>query len=381
MTSSVPYSLSIKPIGSKCNLDCSYCYYLNHNSGCGDPMSDEQLKLVIKNHIDSQPKHSKTVDFIWHGGEPLLRGRAFFQNVVLYQKQQAGTKRIMNTIQTNGTLINESWAAFFKQHNFMVGISLDGPNLLNDMARIDLKGQSSFERTMRGLTHPKQAQVEFNTLTVVNNRTFHHGAHIYRFLRDNGSQYLQFQPCIDHELDRRSRFDWSLSGEQWGEFLCDVFDEWCKNDIGKVYVQFFENCLLILMGHASQMCHHAPTCGQQLMMEANGSVYSCDRYGYDSHKLGNGMQTRLESLVNNQQQINFGQAKQQELYTTCQQCDFLLLCQGGCPKNRTEITKEGQSMNRLCAGYQVFFRYALPRLLKMVDAMNNGYGPQYYALF
>ncbi|MGR5268887.1 radical SAM protein [Vibrio astriarenae] len=128
MTSSVPYSLSIKPIGSKCNLDCSYCYYLNHNSGCGDPMSDEQLKLVIKNHIDSQPKHSKTVDFIWHGGEPLLRGRAFFQNVVLYQKQQAGTKRIMNTIQTNGTLINESWAAFFKQHNFMVGISLDGTN-------------------------------------------------------------------------------------------------------------------------------------------------------------------------------------------------------------------------------------------------------------
>ncbi|MDR9826797.1 anaerobic sulfatase maturase [Vibrio sp. FNV 38] len=381
MNPRLPYSLAIKPVGSKCNLDCSYCYYLNHNTGMKDPMSEERLDQVISAHIRAQPTYTRSVDFIWHGGEPMLRGLAFYKAAITKQQRYSNGKLISNTIQTNGTLINESWARFFKQQQFMVGISLDGPHLFNDIARIDLKGQSSFERTLRGMTILKQHQVEFNTLTVVNNRTFRHGAHIYRFLRDSGSRYLQFQPCIDHELDRRTNYNWSLSGEEWGTFLCEVFDQWCQQDIGLVYVQFFENCLMILLEQPSQMCHHAKTCGQQLMMESNGDVFSCDHYGYDEYQLGNIENTPLQQMINSDQQRQFGLDKHHALPTVCQACDFLPLCQGGCPKNRTGTTAQGETTNLLCEGYKMFFRHALPRLLKMTDAITQGYHPKFYTLF
>ncbi|MGV2988305.1 anaerobic sulfatase maturase [Vibrio sp. E150_011] len=381
----LPYSLTIKPVGATCNLDCSYCYYLS-NEGCRpSEMPSEMVDVVVKNHIESQPKKHTSVDFIWHGGEPMLRGRAFYQHAFEQQQRWAGDKTIVNTIQTNGTLINRQWALFFRDHNVMVGVSIDGPNLLNDMARIDKTGQSSFERTMAGISRLKEYDIEFNTLTVINRRTYQHGQKIYHFLKQAGSRYLQFQPCLDHELDRRSSVDWSLTGEQWGQFLCDVFDEWCKDDIGKVYVQFFENCLMILMGQPSQMCHHSAQCGQQLMMEANADVYSCDHYGYTKHRIGDGFNTPLQFLVTDTQQREFAEQKQATLSTHCRECDFLQLCQGGCPKYRIEkVTDEKgeneQQHNVLCAGYQQFFRYALPRMLKMVDAMNSGYSPQYYSL-
>ncbi|MGF1718974.1 anaerobic sulfatase maturase [Vibrio kyushuensis] len=381
MTTPLPYSLSIKPVGSNCNLDCSYCYYLDNQSGCGPVMGDDALDLAVQQHIESQPVNAPLVDFIWHGGEPLLRGREFYERAIKQQQRWAEKKEIINTFQTNGTLINHRWAEFFKKHNIMVGISIDGPNLLNDIARIDLKGESSFEKTMRGVSLLKEHNVEFNTLTVINNRTYKHGAKIYQFLKENGSPYLQFQPCQDHELDRRSEYDWSLTGDQWGILLCDVFDEWCKQDIGKVYVQFFENCLMILMGKPSQMCHHSETCGQQLMMEASGDVFSCDHFAYPKYKIGELGDTTLQSLVNSEQQRHFGDDKKTQLNQECQQCDFLAMCHGGCPKNWTSKTSKGEDINALCYGYKKFFNYALPRLLKMVDAMLSGYSPQYYALF
>ncbi|MGR5066309.1 anaerobic sulfatase maturase [Photobacterium sp. DNB22_13_2] len=381
MTIALPYSLSIKPVGSSCNLDCSYCYYLQQQSGSGNNMDLETAEVLIKNHIHSQPENTNVVDFIWHGGEPLLRGRDFYRQVISLQDKWAKNKRIVNTFQTNGTLINKRWGEFFKHHNIMVGVSIDGPNLLNDIARIDGNGESSFERTMRGIRVLRDHEVEFNTLTVVNNRTYRHGKQIYDFLKQNGSHYMQFQPCIDHELDRRSDVDWSLSGEQWGQFLCDVFDEWCKGDVGKVYVQFFENCLMVLMGRPSVMCHHAQTCGQQLMAESQGQIFSCDHYGYARYQIGDIHHQSLAEMVVNPQQIGFGQSKQNTLPRHCKTCDFLPLCNGGCPKNRTLETADKLPLNQLCQGYKQFFHYALPSLIKMVDVMKAGYPPQYYSLF
>ncbi|MDD1780799.1 anaerobic sulfatase maturase [Enterovibrio sp. ZSDZ35] len=380
MLTSVPYSLSIKPVSATCNLNCSYCYYLENTAGCSTAMDLEILDTAIANHMASQPASARYIDFIWHGGEPLLRGRAFYLHAFEQQRRLAGGRQVINTFQTNGTLINHQWASLFKEHDVMVGVSIDGPQLLNDIARIDRKGRSSFEKTLRGIALLNAHHVEFNTLTVINNRTYRHGAKIYRFLKEHGSGYMQFQPCIDHELDRRSDYDWSLTGKQWGLFLCDVFDAWCEKDVGSVYIQFFENCLMVLMGHASQMCHHSEQCGQQLMMEADGHVFSCDHFGYENHCLGNVHESPIAQLVSSEQQRAFGESKK-TLPDCCSQCDFLPLCHGGCPKNRTDKTSSGEALNALCDGYKQFFTYALPRLLKMVDAMQNGYSPKYHVLF
>ncbi|MCK5666925.1 MAG: anaerobic sulfatase maturase [Thiotrichaceae bacterium] len=382
-----PYSLFIKPEGAKCNLDCYYCYYLKNADENSSAMTGSILEAVIKNHIISQPNNSPVIDFIWHGGEPMLKGLAFYQDAIqlqqLQKKKQNITSPIKNTIQTNGTLINDRWAVFFAQHNFMVGISVDGPHLINDIGRIDKSGNSSFERTMRGMRHLKEQNVEFNTLTVINNKSYKHGKKIYNFLKESGSTYLQFQPCIDHEMDRRFEYNWTLSGKQWGVFLCDVFDQWVANGVGKIYVQFFENCLMILMGSQSQMCHHADTCGQQLMMESNGDVFSCDQYGYDSYKIGNINKSdgSLAAMVSSEEQLKFGQDKYDSLSKKCLKCDFKLLCNGGCPKNRVKKTNLAEDHNVLCEGYEMFFKHALPIMLPMVKAMRQGHSPITHSLF
>ncbi|MUK94150.1 anaerobic sulfatase maturase [Aliivibrio fischeri] len=380
---STPYGLFIKAESARCNLDCHYCYYLKNEDKNKPGMDAETLNKLVSNHIQSQPPQIPVIDFIWHGGEPMMKGLAFYQTAIEFQQAHQSTTPIQNTIQTNGTLINERWAAFFAQHNFMVGISIDGPQLINDIARIDKVGNSSFERTMRGIQHLKQQNVEFNTLTVINNKSYKHGKTIYRFLKENGSTYLQFQPCIDHEMDRRFDYDWTLTGKQWGEFLCNVFDEWAANDIGKVYVQFFENCLMILMGHQSQMCHHAETCGQQLMIESNGDVFSCDHYAYNNYKIGNinDNNASLAQMVNSPEQMLFGQNKHDSLNQKCFRCDFKPLCNGGCPKNRVDKINNGENHNVLCEGYEHFFKHALPTMLKMVDAMKQGYSPIHYPMF
>ncbi|USD62818.1 anaerobic sulfatase maturase [Vibrio sp. SCSIO 43140] len=381
----LPFSLFIKPVGSRCNLDCSYCYYLNQDKP--NKMDVEAMRTMVSEHISAQPSHTPVVDFIWHGGEPMMRGLSFYETVVAEQSRYPTSKRIVNTLQTNGTLITEKWARFFAKHNFMLGVSIDGPELLHNIGRIDKRGGSSFEQTLQGMALLRQHKVEFNTLTVISNRTFHRGKEIYQFLTKNGSDYLQFQPCFDHDLDRRSDYDWSLSGEQWGRFLCDVFDEWCDGDIGQVNVQFFENCLAILMDYPSQMCHHAPTCGQQLMAEADGEVFSCDHYGYEQYSLGQCKDAAqndyrpLREMVNSTEQRHFGESKWESLCRQCHECDFLPLCHGGCPKNRTLLNQDSEPMNLLCSGYKTFFAYALPRMLRMVDAMKNGYSPKYYQLF
>ncbi len=381
-TSTHPFSLFIKAEGAQCNLDCSYCYYLNRQDGDKrSSMSLDMMEQIVGAHIDAQPMKAQQVDFIWHGGEPMLRGLDFYETAMKAQASKATKKRVVNTMQTNGTMINDRWASFFAKHNFMMGISIDGPNILNDIARIDKNGQSSFERTMRGMSYLKKHNVEFNTLTVVNNKTYKHGKTIYQFLVENGSGYMQFQPCIDHELDRRTGHDWSLTGEQWGQFLCDLFDAWVANDVGKVYIQFFENCLMVLMGYQSQMCHHSATCGQQLMVEHDGNVYSCDHYGYQDHQLGTVNSDKLATMASSPEQIAFGTNKDHELNSTCRGCDFVELCQGGCPKNRIATTEDGSAMNHLCQGYEMFFRHALPKLLPMVEAMKKGYSPAYFPLF
>ncbi|RKF19963.1 anaerobic sulfatase maturase [Alginatibacterium sediminis] len=385
MSTQLPFSLIIKPVGSQCNLRCSYCYYINNDRQ--HKMTIDVLSEMIAQHIQAQPEHTSYVDFIWHGGEPMMRGLSFYESVVSEQKKLKTNKKIKNTLQTNGTLITEAWATFFADNNFMIGISIDGPELVHNIGRIDKRGDSSYEKTIKGLALLNKYNVEFNTLTVINNRSFHRGKEIYRSKKEQGCTYLQFQPCIDHELDRISDHDWSLSGSQWGTFLCDVFDEWCIEDIGTTYVQFFENCLAILMDYPSQMCHHAPTCGQQLIAEANGEVFSCDHFAYQSHSLGQCTDpsdkeySSLKEMVNSSDQREFGENKRNQLAQQCLSCDFLPLCNGGCPKNRTLSTQHNEPLNSLCIGYKQFFHYALPRLLKMVDAMKNGYSPMCHQLF
>ena len=409
----LPFSLFFKPIGAQCNLNCRYCYYWNKPSLAGQSSEDELrshgridssiLAAAIEQHIVAQPESNLPIEFIWHGGEPMLAGLGFYQNVIKVQArylsqgktQQRKTRAIKNTLQTNGVLISPQWAKFFADNGFMLGVSVDGPQKIHDLSRNDKKGRSSFERTMNGIKLLKTHQVEFNTLSVINNQTYSHGKEIYQFLKDYGSGYMQFQPCLDHQLDQRDEQNWSLTGKQWGKFLCSVFDEWCREDIGKIYVQFFENCLMILMGYPSQMCHHSATCGQQLAMEKDGAVYSCDHYVYPENALGrihhsdmdastndaDLVTQTLESIVNSTKQRAFGQMKSQTLSEQCKQCDFILLCQGGCPKYRTMENQYRHPHNVLCDGYQQFFKHALPTLIPMVSAMKNGYSAEYYGLF
>ncbi|MFA0413351.1 anaerobic sulfatase maturase [Vibrio renipiscarius] len=387
----LPFSLFFKPLGSQCNLDCRYCYYWNKHDATHQAHIDHKLlDRAIDQHIAAQPVSDRPIDFIWHGGEPLLAGLAFYQSVVERQSHFISTlphkPLVKNTIQTNGSLISQQWAKFFADHHFMVGISIDGPEHIHDLCRVDKKGNSTFSRTLRGIDHLRRNGVEFNTLSVINNQNYHCGQEIYQFLKQNGSGYMQFQPCLDHELDQRDERNWSLTGEQWGAFLCAVFDQWCANDVGKVYVQFFENCLMILMGYPSQICHHSAECGQQLAIEKDGAIYSCDHYVYPDYQLGKlgedvSEDASLQSLANSQTQRRFGADKQKTLSQQCQQCDFLPLCQGGCPKYRLVPHPGDEQHNALCAGYQRFFYHALPTLIPMVTAMKNGYSAEYYSLF
>ncbi|MBA4136016.1 MAG: anaerobic sulfatase maturase [Opitutus sp.] len=370
-----------KPMGSKCNLDCSYCFYLEkEHLYPGAPsfrMTPAVLEAYVRDYIAAQP--APVVSFAWQGGEPTLAGLDFFRRVVELQTRHAQGKRIENALQTNGTLLDDEWCAFLRQHNFLVGISIDGPAPLHDAYRVDKGGKPSFERVMQGLNLLKKHGVEFNTLTTVHRKNSKHALEVYRFLRSIGSGYLQFIPIVErnaaahttnglwlapppgHEdaagLDAQVT-EWSVRPADYGAFLCEIFDEWIQRDVGKVFVQQFDAALANWVGQPAGVCIFSENCGSALAVEHNGDVYSCDHYVYERYKLGNLLNSSLPDLVDSVAQQEFGKAKSATLPRYCRECSVRFACHGECPKHRFLRTPQGEDgLNYLCAGYKKFFRH------------------------
>ncbi|MBE3096336.1 MAG: anaerobic sulfatase maturase [Planctomycetes bacterium] len=392
-----PFHLIAKPIGPLCNLDCGYCFYVEKHdlyparrTRADWTMSAEVLEVLIRDYIAAQP--GPVVSFAWQGGEPTLLGVEFFERVVALQQRYAGTKRIENAIQTNGVLLDDRWGRFLAEHRFLVGISIDGPRDLHDRYRVDKGGAPSFDRVMRGLAVLKGHAVSFNTLTVVHRDNASSPLEVYRFLRDAGSRFLQFIPIVeregpagtgrsvglvspDHEEPARVT-SWSVLPEQYGGFLCSIFDEWVRHDVGRVFVQAFDVALESWVGHPQSVCVFTETCGAALAVEHNGDLYSCDHYVYPAHRLGSIMEQPLRSLVAAPAQAAFGAAKRDRLPGYCQRCDVRFACHGECPKHRFTRTPDGEEgLNYLCAGYKRFFAHITPAMVVMAAELANGRPP------
>jgi len=373
-----PMYVMLKPVGSKCNLNCDYCYYLEKANlfpkNNNQVMSEELLERFTKQYIESQTQPQ--VMFTWHGGETLMRPLSFYRKAVELQRKYAGGRQIDNSIQTNGTLLTDEWCAFFKEHNFLVGISIDGPQEFHDEYRRDKMGRPSFRRVMRGIDLLKKHGVEFNCLAVVNDYNVDYPLEFYRFFKDIDCRYIQFTPIVerirktDSPLKLATATDeeedvelapFSVPADKWGKFLCDLFDEWMKEDVGKFFIQIFDATLANWVGEQPGICTMARTCGHAGAMEFNGDLYSCDHFVYPEYRLGNIYSTPLASLMYSDRQLAFGNDKFDRLPQQCRECDMLFTCFGECPKNRFIRDKYGnKGLNYLCSGYYRYYSHVAP---------------------
>ena len=385
-----------KPCGPACNLNCEYCFYLEKqalfHSGKKFRMTDNVLGAFIKNYITSQP--TPVVEFVWQGGEPTLLGMEFFRRVVELQKPYARHKTIRNAIQTNGTLLDDAWCRFLKKNNFMVGISLDGPEEIHDRYRRDRKGRGTFERVMRGLRLLQKHEVEYNVMACVARETAAKPLEVYQFFRDAGVEFIQFTPVVERLADERSAeqglrlaapaaldrqeqqtevTDWSVLPEDYGDFLIAVFEEWVRSDVGKVFVMNFEWALNAWIGNPSPVCVHARQCGRSLVIEHNGDVFACDHCVYPQSRLGNILTDTLPEMAERSLKTQFGISKETALPRWCRECDVLAACQGGCPKHRFATTYYHEpGLQYLCAGYRKFFLHIRKYLRAMAQLLENG---------
>ncbi len=355
-----------KPRGAICNLDCKYCYFLKKEAlfpGSDFRMSDAVLEEYTRQYIVAQPQPE--VSFAWQGGEPTLMGLEFFRKAVEYQaKYRKPGMRILNSLQTNAVTLDEEWCRFFREHQFLLGVSLDGPREQHDAYRVDKGGQPTFERVMRGLRLLQAQGVEYNILTTVHAANADHPLTVYRFLRDEvGARYLQFIPIV--ERDNESGYqegnivtDRSVRAEGYGDFLMAIFDEWVRHDVGRVFVQIFDVALAAWAGERAGLCVFEETCGAALAIEHNGAVYSCDHYVEPNYFVGNIVDIPLSEIVVSESQRRFGEAKRDTLPQYCRDCEVRFVCNGGCPKNRIISTPAGEpGLNYLCAGYRAFFNH------------------------
>jgi uncharacterized protein len=371
----------LKPRGAICNLGCRYCFYLSKEAlypGSLFRMSDEVLAEFTRQYIQAQ--QVPEVTFAWQGGEPTLMGLDFFRRAVDLQKQyRKPGQRINNAFQTNGVLLDDDWCAFFHEHGFLIGLSLDGPRHLHDVYRVDKGGQPTFDRVINGLALLKKHRVEFNILSCVSAANAPHPVQVYRFYRDEvGAQFVQFIPIVEKEpgggrggqtlISKRS-----VTGKQYGSFLIGVFDEWRKRDVGRVFVQIFDVALAAWLGQRPGLCIFEPTCGLALAMEHDGDVYSCDHFVEPRYKLGNMMQTPLADLASSPQQRRFGLDKRDTLPHLCRVCPVRFVCNGACPKDRVLKTPQGEAgMNYLCDGYKAFFTHIDAPMRTMAQLLRAG---------
>lgn len=384
------FHVMTKAVGPICNLDCKYCFYLEKERLYPEErnwaMPGALLEEYIRQYIESQ--QSPTISFAWQGGEPTLLGVEYFRNVVKLQTKYSHGKQIENALQTNGLLLDDDWAEFLAQNNFLVGLSIDGPAHLHDCYRVDKGNRPTFDRVMRGIVFLKKHCVQFNTLTVVHRTNSYHPLEVYRFLKEIGSGFMQFIPIVERVAVRPDQdglsliapshtqmaevSSWSVEPLQYGNFLCAVFDEWVRKDVGRYFVQLFDVALEAWVGFASSLCIFRPTCGTALALEHNGDLYSCDHFVYPKNKLGNIMEQPLQSLVHSTAQQQFGNEKRDSLPQYCRSCDVRFACNGECPKHRFTLTPDGEAgLNYLCAGYQRFFRHIDPYMKYMASELRN----------
>jgi uncharacterized protein len=383
------FQVMAKPIGSVCNLNCTYCYYLEKQKlypGTHDfRMNDEVLENFIKQYITTQDV--PVIDFVWQGGEPSLLGLDYFKKALGLQKKYAGTKQINNAFQTNGTLLNDEWCLFFKENSFLVGISIDGPEHVHDHHRPFKTGKPTFSQVMQGVDLLKKHKVDFNTLSVVNRYSSQYPLEVYDFLKRIGSGYLQFLPVVERRLtspvqnelelvhagiEKASVTDWSVLPEDYATFLITIFKQWVKRDVGRYYVQLFDATLANWVGENAGLCVFSEKCGDSIVMEHNGDVYSCDHYVYPEFLLGNIGEKTLYSMVRSESQKRFGSAKLDTLPNQCISCEYRFACHGECPKHRFEYTEEGQAgLNYFCKTYKKFFPHVHPYMQFMAEELAN----------
>lgn len=365
-----------KPTGPVCNLNCTYCFYLEKEKlfpkGENFRMSDDVLSSFIRQYIEAQPclpagRAFSEVEFVWQGGEPTLLGLDFFRRVIELQKTFKRDKKIRNCLQTNGTLLTDEWARFLKKNEFLVGLSLDGPKEVHDIYRRDREGKGTFNKVIRGLRLLKKHGVEFNVLACVAKETAKKPLEIYQFLKAEGVGFIQFTPVVERGSSGKI-LPWTVEPESYGEFLIKIFDEWVRNDAGKIFVMNFEWALNAWVFRQSPVCIFSKTCGRSLAMEHNGDVYSCDHYVYPENYLGNIADHHIKELVELPAQKKFGSAKEESLLSTCRNCKFLFACRGECPKRRfARSPYGGTNLNYLCGAYKEYFQH----IAKYMDAMRQ----------
>ena len=372
-----PLYVMLKPAGAHCNLACKYCYYLEKNklypTAQRHLMSDEMLEQFTREYIEAQTMNQ--VLFTWHGGEPLLRSIDFYRKALSLQQKYAGDRRIDNVIQTNGTLLTDEWCEFFAQNHWLVGISIDGPQPDHDHYRLTAAGKPSWKKVMQGIKLLKKHGVEWNAMAVVNAYNANHPLEFYRFFKENGCQFLQFTPIVErltrHEdgrtlasladKDEISLSEASVAPEQWGYFLCAIFDEWVRKDVGKIFVEIFDCTLANWMGISPGICAYSKECGHAGVMEHNGDVYSCDHFVFPEYKLGNIRDHSLIDMLYGEQQQEFSRLKHSSLPRQCKECDMEFACHGECPKNRFMKDQYGDSgLNYLCPGYYHYYQHVAP---------------------
>jgi uncharacterized protein len=393
-TASRPFHVLTKPIGPICNLDCKYCFYLEkenlYPAERAWKMPEDVLEEYIRQYISGQP--IEQVHFAWQGGEPTLLGVDFFRKVVQLQKKHAQGREISNALQTNGTLLDDEWCEFLTENQFLIGLSIDGPRDLHDTWRVDKQQKPTFDSVMKGLAFLKKHHTNFNTLTVVNRTNSQQPLAVYKFLKEIGSEFLQFIPLVERSAQSKKPADshpqafaspddsgvpvteWSVEPTQYGRFLCEIFDDWIRRDVGTTFVQLFDVALGNWMGLGSSLCVFAEKCGAAMAIEHNGDLYSCDHYVYPRYKLGNIMNQTLGQMLDSPAQKKFGNDKLATLPKYCRECEVRFACNGECPKHRFTKTLDGEDgLNYLCPAYKVFFNHIDRPMSTMAQLLQNGH--------
>ncbi|MGL5242493.1 MAG: anaerobic sulfatase maturase [Kluyvera ascorbata] len=381
-----------KPSGSECNLNCAYCFYLEKHalypSQPTSRMNDATLEAYIRHYIAASSPQDE-VAFTWQGGEPTLLGLDFYRRAVALQQQYGGGRRISNSFQTNGVLLDDEWCAFLAGHGFLVGLSLDGPADIHNQYRVTKGGRPTHKMVMRALALLQKHRVAYNVLACVNHASAREPLKVYDFLCDAGVEFMQFIPVVERLADASAAASgltlhapgdmkggltpWSVRPEAYGDFLVAVFERWRQRDVGRVFVMNVEWAFASFVGAPGAICHHQPTCGRSLAVEHNGDVYACDHFVYPQYRLGNLHHDTFASMVDAPEQERFGQAKYRTLPKQCRECRVLKACWGGCPKHRFRLTAEGEpGLNYLCAGFQRYFGHLPPYLKVMAALLANG---------
>ena len=393
------FNIMLKPAGSLCNLDCHYCYYLDKAEiyGGHEPrMSLDMLEVCIRKYIEANDVPEVT--FNWHGGEPLVMGLDFYRKAVALEQKYASGKTIRNTLQTNGTLITQEWASFFRDNDFLIGISIDGPQDIHDKYRKDKGGAPTFDKVMRGLNILYRTGVSYNTMTTVSKSGEGRGLEVYNFLKGIGSRYMQFMPVVEHvkypsgkngkpvkgarpyivspSAEGAVIARWSVDALAFGRFLTDIFDSWVLNDVGRYFVNIFDAALARWCGEMPGTCAYAETCGGNSIIEHNGDVYSCDHFVYPEYRLGNVLDDDLREMMTSAAQTKFGIGKRNALPVKCIRCDWRFACSGECPKHRFNRTESGETgLNALCEGYRMFYSHVAPYMEKMKELLMRKQAP------